>query len=477
MNGNKPYSLTERGRKKAAVLCRFASPAPWRVALISMLLTLTVPTLAETRFPPPEFEGGYQMPATQHPLPRSLAMEYADVFVLAAALGAATWIVHKKRSRAWIIGLTIFTVLYFGFYREGCVCAIGSVQNVALGLCNNGYALPLGVLAFFALPLVAALFFGRTFCAAACPHGALQDLILVKPVKVPSWLEHGLGVIPFVYLGLATLFAATGSAFIICQYDPFIPIFRLSGSSLSLAIGAGFLITGLFVGRPYCRFLCPYGALLRIASTVSKWRVRITPDICTQCTLCAESCPFGVIRQPAAGGPTSSWLSAGRKRLALLLLALPLLIAAGVLAGGYFGDAVAKVNPDVRLAMLHEERAAGKSFAVTRLEELELTRAESAPNELLAAAERARRRFHIGGWILGGWIGLVVGLKLLALAAPQQHHDFEPDRSTCFGCARCFAFCPQEQVRIGTIKLPSDAMPDTAPGTAVPASCQTVARA
>src|SRR6185369_13478072 len=128
-----------------------------------------------------------------------------------------------------------------------------------------------------ALPLVTALFFGRTFCAAACPHGALQDLILLKAVQVPAWLERGLGVIPFVYLGLAVLFAATGSAFIICQYDPFIPIFRLSGSTTALAIGAGLLATGVFVGRPYCRFLCPYGALLKIAASVSKWRVRITP--------------------------------------------------------------------------------------------------------------------------------------------------------------------------------------------------------
>ena len=180
------------------------------------------------------------MPATQHPVPRSLGLEYLDVLVLSGVLGVATWVIHKKRSRRWVVGLTAFTLLYFGFYREGCVCAIGSVQNVALGLFQNGYVLPLGVLAFFALPLTTALFFGRTFCAAACPHGALQDLILVKPVKVPAWLERGLGVIPFVYLGLAALFAATGSAFIICQYDPFIPIFRLSGSTSSLAIGVGY---------------------------------------------------------------------------------------------------------------------------------------------------------------------------------------------------------------------------------------------
>ena len=59
---------------------------------------------------------------------------------------------------------------------------------------------------------------------------------MVRPVKVPGWLEHALGLIPYVYLGAAVLFAATGSAFVICQYDPFVSFFRLGGSQrMSLA--------------------------------------------------------------------------------------------------------------------------------------------------------------------------------------------------------------------------------------------------
>jgi NosR/NirI family transcriptional regulator, nitrous oxide reductase regulator len=302
-----PTRLAEAAPQNRGALVRisdfgFLSGFGFRISdfLTVLFLTLlaSVTAAADLKFPPPEFESGYAMPKTQNPIPRALWLEYGDVLVLAAALGVASWAVHKKRSRKWVIGTAIFSLLYFGFYREGCVCAIGSIQNVALGLSNSGYAVPIGVIAFFGLPLIFALFFGRTFCAAVCPHGALQDLILLKPIKIPGWIEQGLGVIPFIYLGLAALFAATGSAFIICEFDPFIPLFRLSGSTTALSISAAFLVAGLFIGRPYCRFLCPYGALLRIASVFSKWRVRITPDTCTQCTLCAESCPYGVIREP-----------------------------------------------------------------------------------------------------------------------------------------------------------------------------------
>jgi O-antigen ligase len=41
-----------------------------------------------------------------------------------------------------------------------------------------------------------------------CPHGALQDLVLLKPVKVPAWLEQALSVLPYIYLGAGVMFAA-----------------------------------------------------------------------------------------------------------------------------------------------------------------------------------------------------------------------------------------------------------------------------
>jgi polyferredoxin len=87
------------------------------------------------------------------------------------------------------------------------------------------------VLAFFMLPIAFSLFAGRTFCAGVCPHGALQDLVLIKPLQVPAPLEHARHITLHLP-GSGVLFAATGSAFIICQFDPFVPIFRMNGRTL-----------------------------------------------------------------------------------------------------------------------------------------------------------------------------------------------------------------------------------------------------
>ena len=109
------------------------------------------------RFPPPQFtETGHQMPHLTAPPPRAGALDYLDIAVLFACLALATWIVLRRRERREVVLLGLFSLLYFGFWRNGCVCAIGSIQNITQALFDPGYALPLTVLAFGVLPLVFA---------------------------------------------------------------------------------------------------------------------------------------------------------------------------------------------------------------------------------------------------------------------------------------------------------------------------------
>lgn len=429
------------------------------------LMALVPAAVAEQRFPPPEFETGHKLPETTVPPPRVLALEYLDVAVLLGALALATWLVHRRRSRRGVMWLSLASLAYFGFYKQGCVCAIGSVQNLALSLCDRSYALPWTVFVFFLAPVAVALFFGRTFCAGVCPHGALQDLVLVKPLKVPTWLEQGLGTIPFLFLGAGAIFAATGSGFVICRYDPFVPLFRVSGSAGLVTLGAAFLVVGLVIGRPYCRFFCPYGALLRLAALAAKWRIRVTPTVCTQCQLCAQACPYGAMREPTPTGALPGEKPAGeRRRLSWLLLALPLLVAGGALLGAKLAPAAAQLHPAVQLAerwAANEQQPA--NYPLMTPEALSLERAAADPEAALANARTVRERLTLACWLLGGWAGLVIGLKLIVLSVRVTRTDFEPDRGACVACARCFLACPNERVRVG---LPLE--PGTPAGAVAP---------
>lgn len=415
------------------------------------MLWSTMVAYAEPRFPPPDFtETNHLIPTTTTPATRELWLQYLDVVVLLGGLSLAVWFVHKKRSRRGLFWLGIFSLAYFGFWRKGCVCAIGAPQNIILGLFDSSYAVPLTVIVFFAAPLLVALFAGRAFCAGVCPHGALQDLLLIKPIKVPAWLEHALSVLPFVFLGFGLAFAATGTGFPICRYDPIVPIFRLNGPGLLIALAVLTLVLGMFVGRPYCRFLCPYGALLKLAALTSKWKVRVTPDVCTQCQLCAQSCPFGAMREPSSGKAEPKFLDADRRRLGWLLVLLPVLIAGGAWLGGQLAVPVSKLNPTVDLAERYiAEQKNPADHGVMTPDALSLERAAHNPEAILNAATALRQRFWLACVVFGGWVGLVISVKLISLSLPTMRTDFEPDRGACLACARCFRSCPQELVRLG----------------------------
>jgi NosR/NirI family nitrous oxide reductase transcriptional regulator len=439
------------GRFKASLLTSAATWLSGRTFVLLVVLLIPLGALAEPRFPPPDFsETHHQVPTPTTPPAREVWLAYLDVAVLAVALVVATRLIYKQRSRRGLFWLGLFSIAYFGFWRKGCVCSIGSPQNLALGLFDSTYAVPLTVTAFFALPLIVALFAGRSFCAGVCPHGALQDLVLVKPAKVPAWLEQTLGVLPFIFLGAGVWLASTGTIFLFCNYDPFVPLFRLGGRSAMVLTGVGLLLLGTVVGRPYCRFACPYGALLKLAATVAKWRVRVTPDICTQCKLCEHTCPFGAMREPEVGTPPPGKLATERRRLAAFVILLPVLMVVGAWLGGMLGTPAARLNPQVALA---EEYLATKDSAPAAVAntpaELALNRVRLDPQAIVTKAAQIKRQVENGGWIFGAWVGLVLGAKLISLSVRRSRTDFEPDRGGCFSCARCFESCPQELIRRG----------------------------
>lgn len=271
-----------------------------------MVLLATGWTFAAQRFSLPEFESGHQLPEMTQPPARAGWLSALDVGVLLVALSLATWLLLRQRSRRGMVLLTIGSLAYFGFYRLGCVCPIGAIQNVSLALADTGYILPLTVGAFFALPLIFSVFAGRVFCGGVCPLGAIQDLFLVRPIRLPDTLNHALRPLPFAYLGLAVVLAVTDSMFIICAYDPFVGFFRMSATFEMLVFGGGMLVLSMFIMRPYCRFLCPYGALLGLSSRFTWKGVRVTPDDCVKCRLCEDACPMGAIRRPDPAAEVSA---------------------------------------------------------------------------------------------------------------------------------------------------------------------------
>jgi Fe-S-cluster-containing hydrogenase component 2 len=400
---------------------------------------------AQNRFPKPDFESGYQYPVFRYPIPNENVWIIIDLILLVLLMGVVARSVIKKRKRTPILWVSIFSVGYFGFFRSGCVCSIGAIQNVSLALADSSYAMPLAVLLFFILPVLFALLFGRVFCAGVCPFGALQELVNIKHYRLSEAVAMALSVIPWIYLIFAVLFAVTRTSFIICRFDPFIGIFRLGGDIGMIVFGILLLVASVFTGRPFCRFICPYGALLSLFSRVSVWKMTLTPS-CINCELCHNACPVDAIRPPYENKVKESRIQ-GVKRILVYFVFLPVMALTGAYLLRMMSEPLSHANREIRLyeMIAQNEREPQNILPL----DAEVFYGQGGTIEQLTVRSEAIKadfkRYATGA---GALTGLVIGLTLIRLSLKRTRKTYEINDAACVNCGKCFNYCPQNRINI-----------------------------
>jgi len=219
-------------------------------------------------------------------------------------------------------------VIYDGKLKSVCVpglncyscpgawgsCPLGSIQAV---IGNRQFNFSFYVIGFL---LLVGSVLGRFVCGFLCPFGFVQDLLYKIPFfkklrKLPA--EKLLRKLKYVLL---LLFVLLLPALILDPFGQGAPWFckwvcpsgTLFGGIPLVALNEGlksatgwlfawkvFLLTAILflslaVYRPFCRYLCPLGALYGFLNPISIHRIRVKEDKCTSCGACQKACKLDI---------------------------------------------------------------------------------------------------------------------------------------------------------------------------------------
>ena len=166
---------------------------------------------------------------------------------------------------------------------------------------------PAGLAIFLGICLMSAVV-AKSFCSHLCPVGLISELagrlgvrITGRTLTPPRWLDLPLRSLKFILLGFfvwAIWFAMDPrgvEAFLASPYarvvDTKMWLFFAEPSRLTIAVIGVLVIGSVFVRDLWCRYLCPYGALVGVLGRLAPFKVTRDPGLCTDCRACTRACP------------------------------------------------------------------------------------------------------------------------------------------------------------------------------------------
>ncbi len=166
---------------------------------------------------------------------------------------------------------------------------------------------PAGLVIISAIILM-SLLFGKSFCSWLCPVGFLSEVLgdlgqklFGRTLHVPRWLDWPLRSLKYLLLGFfvySIFFLMNEFAlrqFLDSPYNLVADVkmyyFFAEISRTALIVIGALLLLSVVIRNFWCRYLCPYGALLGITSLLSPFKIKRNPVSCIDCAKCAIACP------------------------------------------------------------------------------------------------------------------------------------------------------------------------------------------
>lgn len=219
-------------------------------------------------------------------------------------------LLHRTRRGRWIrtsIQASLFLgalILPVGIFHT--ICPMGGIATLTRLVSQGLYIPKTGIANIILLMavLTSTIVAGPVFCGWLCPLGTVQEWTnaLARKVKVPQVrVAHSVDRFLKIlrYLVLTLILYATAKSFNLAfiKADPYYALMHFytgEVAPLALIILCATLISSLFIQRPWCRWLCPLGAVLSFVGKFSIIKVRRPSEGCIWCGACSKACPVGL---------------------------------------------------------------------------------------------------------------------------------------------------------------------------------------
>ncbi|RME65177.1 MAG: 4Fe-4S binding protein [Nitrospirae bacterium] len=160
----------------------------------------------------------------------------------------------------------------------------------------------------FMAAVAVSLFFKKGFCGWICPVGTVSqslwmagERITGRNFRLPRWVDIPLRAVKYLAMGfflvMIGLIIRTSMMvlFFITDYYKIVDVRTMKFfTEMSTATAVFLVVVGLmsiFYKNVWCRYLCPYGALLELVSKLSPARIRRNKKACINCGSCSKHCP------------------------------------------------------------------------------------------------------------------------------------------------------------------------------------------
>lgn len=156
------------------------------------------------------------------------------------------------------------------------------------------------------LGVIAAILFGTLFCGYICPFGSFQEWIgkLGKKLfpnrynrMVPQKLDRILRYLRYGVLAMVLYNTAVTAKLVFQSVDPYYALFNFFTDEVAVSayVMLGVIVVlSLFIERPWCKYLCPYGAFLSLFNPIRIFKIRRSENSCVGCKKCDRVCPMNI---------------------------------------------------------------------------------------------------------------------------------------------------------------------------------------